>query len=158
MLALVSVAMSALLAGLLLYLTDRPAGSAWLVPTVPRLQATISLGSAGLWLPSFVHSFGFSLLTAVVLPACASWRYGACLGWFVVNAAFELGQLPRVAAWFADSTDQARGHSQLTQALIRYFMQGSFGIDDLAAAAAGALCAALVLRLSGAITRDNHAH
>ena len=156
--ALVSVALSALLVGLFPYLTDRPAGSAWLIPTIAWLQGMNSFGRAGLWLPSFAHPFAFSLLTAMALPVYAGWRYGACLGWFAVNAVFELGQLPRVAAWLADSTNQARGHSQLTQALIRYFMQGSFGIDDLGAAAAGALCAALVLRLSGAITRDNHAH
>lgn len=158
MLAVVSMALTALFVGLLLYLIDRPAGSAWLVPAVPLLPAMNSFGSAGLWLPSFVHPFGFSLLTALVLPACARWRYGACLGWFVVNAVFEFGQLPRVAAWLATSTDSVLGHSAFTEPLIRYFMQGSFGIDDLAAAAAGALCAALALRQTGAIGQDTYAH
>mgnify|MGYP001048704095 CR=1 FL=1 len=90
---LVSMAVLALSAGLLLYLGDRPAGSAWLIPALPLLQGMNLFGSAGAWLPSFVHPFAFALLTAAALPDRASWRYGACLGWLVVNAAFELGQL-----------------------------------------------------------------
>ena len=69
-LALVSVALSALLVGLLPYLTDRPAGSAWLIPTIAWLQGMNSFGGAGLWLPSFAHPFAFSLLTAMLQLLC----------------------------------------------------------------------------------------
>ncbi len=154
---LVSSALLVLSAGLLLYLGDRPSGVAWLIPAVPALQGIGLFGSAGAWLPSFVHPLGFSLLTAAALPARATWRYGACLGWFVVNAAFELGQLPQLATRLADAIHAVFGSSPVGQRLAEYFLRGSFGIDDLAAAAGGALCAALVLRLSAAMVQDKHA-
>jgi hypothetical protein len=154
---LVSMALLALSAGLLLYTSDRPAGSAWLVPALPLLQGMNLFGRVGSWLPSFVHPFGFGLLTAAALPARASWRYGACLGWFVVNAAFELGQLPPLATRLADAIHAVFGSTRVGQRLAWYFMHGRFGIDDLAAAAAGALCAALVLRLAGATREHRYA-
>jgi len=154
---LVSMALLALLAGSLLYLSDRPAESAWLIPALPLLQGMNLFGSAGAWLPSFVHPFGFSLLTAAALPDRASWRYGACLGWFVVNAAFEFGQLPQLATRLADVVHAVFGSAPVGQRLTWYFMHGRFGNDDLAAAAVGALCAALVLRLSIALGEHRHA-
>jgi hypothetical protein len=144
------MALLALSVGLLLYLSDRPAGSAWLIPTLPPLQGLGLFGRAGAWLPSFVHPFGFALLTAVLLPTRASWRYGACVFWFAINAAFELGQLPRLA----EMIHAMFGGTPVGQRLAWYFLHGGFGLDDLAAAAAGALCAALVLRQTGAIGED----
>jgi hypothetical protein len=155
---LVSLALLALSAGLLLYLSDRPAGSAWLIPALPLLQGMNLYGSAGAWLPSFVHPFGFALLTAAALPDHASWRYGACLGWFLVNAAFELGQLSPLATRLAEAIHAVFGSTSVGQRLAGYFMHGNFGIDDLAAAAAGALCAAVVLRWIGAIAEHPYAH
>jgi hypothetical protein len=155
--ALVCMACLALSAGVLLYLGDRPAGVAWLIPALPALQGMGLFGSVGAWLPSFVHPFGFGLLTAVALPAGAIWRYGACLGWFVVNAAFEFGQLPQWAPRLAEAIHEVFGSSPVGQRLAWYFLRGSFGLDDLAAAAAGALCAALSLRLTGAIGDIRHA-
>jgi hypothetical protein len=114
-------------------------------------------GSAGAWLPSFVHPFAFSLLTAAALPDRASWRYGACLGWFLVNAAFEFGQLPQLATRLADVIHAVFGSAAVGQRLTWYFMHGRFDNDDLAAAAVGALCAALVLRLSIALGEHRHA-
>jgi hypothetical protein len=155
--ALVCMAWLALSAGVLLYLVDRPAGVAWLIPALPALQGMGLFGSVGAWLPSFVHPFGFGLLTAVALPVGAIWRYGACLGWFVVNATFEFGQLPQWAPRLADAIHALFGPSPVGERLAWYFLRGSFGLDDLAAAAGGALCAALLLRLTGAIGDDRHA-
>ncbi len=151
------MALMALSTGLLVYLSDRPAGATWLIPAVPALQSMGLFGSAGAWLPSFVHPFSFGLLTAALLPAHPTWRYGACLGWFTINAAFECGQLPLLAARLADAIRAVFGNSPVGQRLAGYFLRGSFGIDDLAAATGGALCAALLLRLTGAIGKDKHA-
>lgn len=153
---LVSMALIALLAGVLLYLSDRPVGSAWLIPAVPALHGLGLFGSASGWLPSFVHTIGFALLTAAALPARAGWQYGACLSWFTVDAAFELGQLPQVAPRLAGAIDDLFGPSRLGQHLGAYFMRGSFDVDDLAAAA-GALCAAILLRLAMPMKEFNHA-
>jgi len=153
---LVSVALLALLAGLLPYLSDRPAESAWLIPALPLLQGMNLFGSVGAWLPSFVHPFAFSLLTAAALPDRANWRYGACLGWFAVNAAFEFGQLPQFATRLADVIHAVFGSAAVGQRLTWYFMHGRFDNADLAAAATGALCAALVLRLTFALGEHSH--
>jgi hypothetical protein len=152
----VSLALLALSAGVLLYLADRPAGSAWLIPELPLLQGMNLFGSAGAWLPSFLHPFGFGLVMAAALPDRPGWRYGACLGWFVVNAVFELGQLPQLATRLADAIHAVFGSLPFGQRLAGFFLHGSFGIDDLVAAAAGALCAAMVLRVTGAIEESEH--
>ena len=76
-----------------------------------------------------MHAFGFSLLTALVLPACARWRYGACLGWFVVNAVFEFGQ-DAAGCSMAGYLDGfgLLGHSDLHRTADQVFaLQGSFG-------------------------------
>ena len=145
------------LAGLLPYLSDRPAESAWLIPALPLLQGTNLFGSAGAWLPSFVHPFAFSLLTAAALPDRPNRRYGACIGWFVVNAVSELGQSPQFAARLADVIHAVFGSAAVGQRLTWCFMHGRFDNDDLAAAAAGALCAAPVLRLTFALGEHSHA-
>jgi hypothetical protein len=154
----VSAALVALLLGALPYLSDRPPGTAWLIPTVASFQGLNLFGPVGAWLPSFAHAFGFALLSAAVLPARALWLYGACVAWFAVNALFELGQMPRVAPWLAEAIGSLLGPSVLAQRLGAYFVGGSFAVDDLVAAAAGACCAALFLRLTLLNAKVDHAH
>ena len=82
--------------GLLVYLMDRDASKAALIPSVAWLAGSNVFGALGGWLPSFAHTFAFSLFTAAVLPECGVPRYGACVAWFAVNVAFELGQHPQL--------------------------------------------------------------
>ena len=64
--------------GILVYLADRQPGHALLLPAWPRLADGAWFGSAGAWLPSFVHPLAFSLLTVAALGPSRRLRLGAC--------------------------------------------------------------------------------
>ena len=137
----------ALALGVLVYLIDRNPANAMLLPAWPRFGGGAVFGSVGQWLPSLIHPFAFSLLTAAALAPSATPRYGVCAAWCAVNAAFELGQLPQIAAALAAALRENRLPPALTRPLADYFLHGSFDVADLAAVVLGSLAAAAVLHL-----------
>jgi glutathione S-transferase len=145
--SLAALAGALLALGLLVYLADRPAGQAMLLPAWPRLADGAWFGSAGHWLPSFVHPLAFSLLTVAALGPSPRPRYGVCVAWGALNAAFELGQLPQVATAIAAALHDSGGPATPSRALADYFVHGRFDAADLAAVALGSVAAAILLRL-----------
>jgi len=133
--------------GFCVYLADRDPGHAMLLPPWPRLGGGALFGVLGQWLPSFVHPFAFSLLTAAALAPRPKPRYGACAAWCAVNAAFEFGQLTQIAAWIDAVLHTSHLPPALTRPLADYFLRGRFDVGDLAALALGSLAAAAVLQL-----------
>ena len=144
--------------GLLVYLTDRDASKAALIPTVTWLAGSNVFGALGGWLPSFVHTFAFSLFTAAVLPQRSVPRYGACIAWFAVNVAFEVGQHRLVSVRLAEVLEGGLGGMPLTRPLASYFVHGTFDPGDIVAALLGAMAAGTVLRLIHRGRGGNHAH
>lgn len=130
---------------MLVYMADRDPAAALLFPTIAALHGGPVFGALGAWLPSFVHPFAFSLLTAAVLPARSDWRLTACAAWGVVNVGFEVGQHPDVGARLADWLQSDGSASPLTRALSNYFVRGTFDVADIVAALLGAAAAAGVL-------------
>jgi hypothetical protein len=154
---LVGVAVIALGLGLLVYLADRPAGSAQWLPGLPGLPIRGGrplFGAVGPWLPSFVHPFAFGLLSAAAARRRATPAYGAVAAWWAVNLAFELGQHPRLSAPISQALQSGFGPWPPAQALSRYLLNGRFDGADLLALSAGALAAAALLRLLH--PRENH--
>ena len=143
--------------GLLVYLTDRDSSKAALIPTVAWLAGSKVFGALGGWLPSFVHTFAFSLFTAAVLPERAVPRYGVCVVWFAVNVGFEIGQHPQISVRLAEVLQGAFGGIPLTQPLASYFVHGTFDPGDIVAALLGAMAAAAALRLMHRGRKENHA-
>ena len=154
---LVAVGCFALALGLLVYLADRDPAQAQLIPAVAALAGRQWFGPIGLWLPSLVHPFAFSLFTAAALPARSAWRYHACALWCVVNVAFELGQYPRASARLAEGLQDAFGSAAAGRSLANYFLRGTFDGADIAAAVLGAVAAACVLRLVQPTLENDHA-
>lgn len=145
---LVALALAALLLGLAVYVTDRPAGHAALIPALPALSALaggLSFGAAGGWLPSFVHPFAFALLTASLRAPARQPAFGACFGWWGVNLAFEGLQHPAAAAALAAGAVEPGIAGRALAALAAYAAAGTFDALDLAAVTLGALAAAFVL-------------
>jgi hypothetical protein len=136
-----------LAAGVLVYLTDRSASPALLLPAVASRPGWHLFGVIGQWLPSFVHPLAFSLFSAALLPPLPRWQYGACAFWFMVNVAFEIGQHPQVRGPLADALRHVPGPGPVVRALENYFLRGTFDPGDLIAAALGAALAAGILRL-----------
>lgn len=137
----------ALAMGALVYAVDRQ--FSLIAPIIPpRSLATGALfGVLGQWLPSFVHPFAFSLFTAAVHTSGARAPYWPCVAWWVVNVLFELAQSPNASVAIATGLQDALGQTWLTRPLSDYLVQGTFDVGDLAAATAGAIAAACVLRM-----------
>jgi hypothetical protein len=143
---LFALACLALGVGVLVYLTDRDPSRAALVPAITALSQGHLFGAAGLWLPSFVHPFAFSLFTAAVRSSRRSPAYWACALWWAINIAFEVAQAPNVSADVADMLPHLIGQTWLTNAISNYLLRGTCAISDLVAATGGAAAAAAVLR------------
>ena len=155
-----------LLLGMLVYLTDRSASHALLMPTMPtmpRLDLWAGrpvFGAIGQWLPSFVHPLAFSLLTVAALPAQstpATPRYGVCAAWCAVNLLFELGQHAAIREPLAAALLDLPGRTPPVRWLASYFLHGTFDVGDLIAALLGALAAAVVLHLVQPQPERHHA-
>jgi hypothetical protein len=153
---LVAIGSLGLAVGLLVYMTDRDAAQAMLFPTIAALDTGAVFGVLGPWLPSFVHTFAFSLFTAAALPWRCAWRYGACAAWCAVNVAFEMAQHPQVSARLAEALEGGFGLTSLTRPLANFFLRGTFDGADIAAALVGALAAAAVLRMMNRIWETDH--
>lgn len=143
---LVVVGSLALAAGVLVYVTDRDPGRATLIPALPELSGAHLFGALGLWMPSFVHPFAFSLFTAAVHSARRSPAYWACAMWWAINVAFELAQAPGISADIAAALRRTLGDAWLTSTLSNYMLRGTFDVADLIAATAGAVAAGALLR------------
>lgn len=148
--SLAAVASGALLLGVLVYLTDRSASSATMIPRVQALASHHVFGTIGQWLPSFVHPLAFSLFTAAAMPARAAPRYGACVAWAAVNLAFEVGQHAAIRETLAGALYGVIGHAPPVHWLANYFLRGTFDIGDMVVICLGSLAAAAVLSLTQA--------
>jgi hypothetical protein len=147
----------ALAVGTLVYLTDRGASRAVLIPAFGAFAGSSVFGAIGQWLPSFVHPFSFALFTAAALPPRSSPAYGACVAWCAVNIAFEVGQHPHVSAHLAEAIRGGFGQTPLTRFVANFFLRGTFDVGDVFAAMLGALAAAVVLRLMHCGLETSHA-
>ena len=132
--------------GVLVYLTDRDPSRAALIPAVTALSQSHLFGAVGLWLPSFVHPFAFSLLTAGLQRPGGPPAYGACAMWWSINVGFELAQSPLLSTTLASGLRRSMWPAWLVDDLSNYAAHGTFDVADLIAATAGALAAAMVLR------------
>jgi len=147
----------ALSAGLFVYLSDRVASHAALIPSIALLGGRNLFGTLGQWLPSFVHPLAFSLFTAAVLKPGAVACCGACTFWAVVNVVVEIGQHPAFAASWRTALHGGVGEWAVARATLNYFLQGTFDPYDACAATLGALAAAALLLFVDCIQGGHHA-
>lgn len=134
---LVLLALAVLALGTLVYALDRTAGSAVLWPrALTRDGGAPVFGTLGGSLPSLAHAFAFSILSALVLPWRRAAQAGACIGWALVDALFEIGQHRALSGALGE----------LLPPLAGYWRRGTFDPIDLAAGGVGAALAYLLLR------------
>lgn len=130
-----AVALLSLASGVVVYVLVRDSAVlAWL-PATPSPAVPFADWSGPL--PSFLHTLGFILLTAV---AAGVRRRGSLavvsLAWVVVESLFELGQHPLLAGALAASLSGLPGLAGAGP----YFVNGTFDpLDLLAVAVAGGL-------------------
>jgi hypothetical protein len=143
--SLIAFAAVALALGVLVYLTDRPPGTAALLPWAGTRSATPLLGTIGRWLPSFAHVFAFALLTAATARPSTAPPYWACALWWAVDVVFEVVQAAPWKASVADVMRRCCGDGWLPSLFARYAELGTFDPGDLVAITVGALAAAALL-------------
>jgi hypothetical protein len=151
------IACVALGLGGLVYLLDRDHSRsmlmlAWFAPIHGSW-----FGSAGLWLPSFSHAFGFSLLTAIALPTRSGWQYVACLGCGLTDLGFELGQHRLIREHLSQELRGSVLPEWIARPLDSYFMRGTFDSADLMASIAGAFTAAMLIYVMTTSLEKHHA-
>ena len=147
----------ALSIGVLVYLADRDASQAVLIPAIAALAGYNVVGALGQWLPSFVHPFAFSLFTAAALRPAAASRYGACAAWCAVNVGFEVGQHAAFKSQWAEALRTGAGDWVITRSGLNYLLHGTFDSGDAFAAILGALAAAALLHLVDQSPETRHA-
>jgi len=142
----------ALLIGSTVYMIDRPSDQTYFIAQSPL---TISLynnipnlfGIIGYSLPAFLHIFSFILITAGLIFGTKRDYPIICLFWFVVDAAFEVGQQ------FNDVTSHIIPHwfagIPFLENTKNYFLHGTFDGIDLAAIAFGTMVAYYVISATG---------
>jgi len=142
------VGFSFLFLGILYYYLFRPAEHTYFIQLFsinPHLKKTPSLlfFTLGQSLPTFIHVFAFSLLTAGLIANRKKEYWGICLFWFGVNVLFELGQkfhsnfIQFIPDWFSDIVFLENTKS--------YFLQGRFDYLDIFSIALGAFVAYVFL-------------
>jgi len=131
------VAALALIIGGLVYVWDRGAGSAMLLPHFIGHQpgAPLFFGYLGGSLPSFVHVLAFALLTAVILGHGWRARFIACVSWGLIGGLVELGQHSIFKFQLAHHLPAVFGN---------YFLHGTFDPIDVLATLLGVLTAGLL--------------
>lgn len=143
----VGLALAVLGLGALVYLIDRPPGLTALPESVTLFQPTVRFfGPVGRSFPAFAHVFAFSLLTIALVGGGRGTTLGACIGWFLVDTAFELGQHPNVAPKLTQLIPSWFGAIPILNRTDHFFRYGTFDPLDLLSIALGALAAYFVVQ------------
>lgn len=136
--------------GIAVYVLDRPAGTAYLLPRWlewHRAGAPL-FGAVGEWLPSFAHALFFTVLTAAVLPA-SRWRpWLAVALWCALGSALEIGQHPALSSAWVAALPHWFAKVPVLDHLGAYWRTGGFGLDDLAASAVGCVLATVLVHFT----------
>jgi hypothetical protein len=142
-----ALGLAALLAGMAVYLIDRPAGQLSGAPHGWHLWdgRTHLLGRVGGILPDFLHVFGFSVVTGSLLEPGLRRYLAACGTWALIDVAFETGQHPVVAAWIEASLPPQNSRNSISVWTVEYFRNGTFDPLDILAILAGAAAALWLL-------------
>lgn len=133
--------------GILIYLLDRPADLVYFMPdNHPYFTGYMTVfGGLGQHLPTFLHPFSFSLITAGVL-ACRSTLCIALisLGWFAINIIFELGQATTTSTWLMEYIPTWFDGIIVLENTTNYLQYGTYDPKDILSIAIGSLIAFLI--------------
>lgn len=142
------IGLATLLLGTLVYLVDRPPDQIYFVLKSPiniSLFKTLPnlFGYIGNILPSFIHVFSFILITASLISCRKNGYLFICLGWFLVDCAFEFGQ--KYKSLFSKVFPEWFESILFLENIDNYFRYGTFDYIDLTAITFGAVMAYFVL-------------
>jgi hypothetical protein len=145
-----AAALSALVLGLLVYLFSRSAESIYLFTafSVFPTQQYDLFGVIGYWLPSFLHTYAFILLTVISIGNGPRIIITCSLFWVAIGCLFELGQHPTVSTLLVKYFPEWFSGIPLLENSANYFQYGTFDPLDLLATLTGALAAWATYKLT----------
>ena len=132
--------------GIIIYITFRPTWQTTWIPEIISLdwrnfQLFTQIGNS---LPSFLHVFGFSLLTAGIIVQ-KKWTYMIiCCTWLFLNLLFEFLQANAINTW-VNLISINHDKYLLLHWLKNYSLNGVFDPKDIFALIIGAILAYIVL-------------
>ena len=98
------IGLAVLLLGTLVYLVDRVPEETLVPDSIGLFSPVPSLfGVVGHNLPTFTHVFAFILLTVALLNRSKRISITVCVGWLLVDSAFEVGQHAYLLSGFRHS-------------------------------------------------------
>lgn len=145
----VLLAITALLAGIFVYLFVRPQASVYFVTGF--LQPLNITAFPTLWfadqLPSFLHTYAFILLTSLVAGIKSGKALWANLSfWVAIEMLFEFGQIPSVAVILVSLTPDWFSSFSVLELTDGFFINGTYDAFDVLAILLAALAAWLTIR------------
>ena len=144
------IGITALIPGIVVYVSDRPPGSTYFLNHLPihlylPWREIDLFGQVGYVLPDFIHVFSFSLITAGVSAASRPGQLWSCAFWVCIDSLFEVGQgfshklASHIPPWF--------DNLPILENTAAYFRNGTFDWLDLVAIFLGGTAAFAVLRV-----------
>jgi hypothetical protein len=142
----ISLAVVALLIGVLVYLLDRQADRIYFIPhwLAETITGDSFLGAISNHIPTFVHVFAFILLTmAIVVPLQFYRRFlvPVCVFWFSIDSLFEIAQVDAIAHGIAAHAPGWFIGIPFLENTADYFLTGTFDGLDLVSIGLAALAA-----------------
>jgi hypothetical protein len=140
------IGISALVIGVVLYLLDRPSGQTYFVPeSMSLFEETPKLfGKVGDHLPTFLHVFGFCLISCGILTQSRWIALGICSFWLFLDGLFEIGQHPAVANVIVEYIPGWFNNAAILENTRDYFLSGRFDPVDLFSILLGGMLAYMV--------------
>lgn len=125
--------------GVAVYALDR-GGSVHFLAGWSNAPAIPVFGPLAAFLPTFLHTLVFILITAVILRPWPRTLPATCCAWFLFECLFEVGQMEPIDGYIAGAVPRLR-------VITSYFTQGTYDPLDVLSIGVGAVIAYLVARM-----------
>lgn len=137
----------ALLLGLTFYYFARPEGTVYALSTWSAANKFSNLPFAE-QAPTFLHCYGFILISAAVIGLKQLSAAAIATMWFIFETLFEIAQATYFARVIETILPEQLQQVFLLENMAPYFIKGSFDWLDLLSLALAALCAYVTLKLT----------
>lgn len=125
--------------GVAVYALDR-GGSVYFLSGWSSAPAIPVFGPLADFLPTFLHTLVFILITAVILRPWPRTLPATCCAWFLFECLFEIGQMEPIDSYIAGAVPMLRMTTS-------YFTQGTYDPLDVLSIGVGAVVAYPLARM-----------
>jgi len=146
--SLLALALLLLTTGIMVYLLDRGAAVYFLPDWAAGHTGPTIFGPLGDYLPTFIHTLAFILITAAVLRPWSKLLPGICAAWFFIESLFEVGQLATHDSRIVAAVPAGFDGVPVLEATANYFIRGTYDPLDLVSIGLGGVIAYAVIRIS----------